>query len=662
MALFGVASTLALGVPSVQAAIPAVPIQQQAPGASALLPQFEGAPANPQPFNAPEPPANPFQAANGRSGIHDDAYQSDTYRNSGPVGRDIQVLSTELNAECASVTFDRKGRLLTICVGVQGPTLFMLDPDTLATLATYTLPPRQPNSGALTFLSDFSGGGYFYLDNHDRAVVPTTDRHIQVIAETDGPSPGFHLVKSYDLTPHVSSGDKITSALPDFSGRIWFESSSGVVGAIDPATGSVHAKALGEEAENSFAVDETNGVYIVTNKALYRFQARSDGVPRTTWRATYPNSGVRKPGQVNAGSGATPTIQNGFVTITDNGDPLDIVVFRRKDGRRVCTQPIFQAGSGADENSLIGAGNTMIAENNYGYSGPASTEGGGTTTPGSVRVDIDADGSGCHVVWRNDTQRIPSVVSKLSLASGLIYTYTKDTSSPLDPWYFTTLDVRTGRAVYKRLAGTGLGYNNNYAPVTIGPDGSAYVGTLGGLVELRDATPPPSATSGTPGCLNSRGGVNGTRLGPAVLGRTLRTQRRYFKGTRLKSRPRMDRYCAAGGGSFRIGYTTKRLARSTNARERKRVSGRAVLILTSSKRFSVAGIVPGSSVRNLRAKLKGERKLRIGKNTWYVANGRRSRLIFRVRGNTVQAVGIADRWLTTSTAGGKRLLTAWRLG
>jgi hypothetical protein len=36
-------------------------------------------------------------------------------------------------------------------------------------------------------------------------------------------------------------------------------------------------------------------------------------------------------------------------------------------------------------------------------------------------------------------------------------------------------------------AGSGIGYNNNYAPVTLGPDGTAYVGTLGGLVALRDA-------------------------------------------------------------------------------------------------------------------------------------------------------------------------------
>jgi alkanesulfonate monooxygenase SsuD/methylene tetrahydromethanopterin reductase-like flavin-dependent oxidoreductase (luciferase family) len=34
------------------------------------------------------------------------------------------------------------------------------------------------------------------------------------------------------------------------------------------------------------------------------------------------------------------------------------------------------------------------------------------------------------------------------------------------------------------------GFNNNYAPVSIGPDGAAYVGVLGGLLLVRDATPP----------------------------------------------------------------------------------------------------------------------------------------------------------------------------
>ncbi len=86
------------------------------------------------------------------------------------------------------------------------------------------------------------------------------------------------------------------------------------------------------------------------------------------------------------------------------------------------------------------------------------------------------------------------MVPKLSLQNGLVYTYTKepDTRTPADdPWYLTALDFRTGKTAFKRLAGLGLGFNNNYAPVTIGPDGTAYVGVLGGLVALRDATPPP---------------------------------------------------------------------------------------------------------------------------------------------------------------------------
>ena len=83
--------------------------------------------------------------------------------------------------------------------------------------------------------------------------------------------------------------------------------------------------------------------------------------------------------------------------------------------------------------------------------------------------------------------RAPSVVPKLSLGNGLVYTYTKPLRSDgKDAWYFTALDFRTGKLAYMRLAGVGLGYNNNFAPVTLGPDGTAYVGVLGGLTLYRD--------------------------------------------------------------------------------------------------------------------------------------------------------------------------------
>jgi hypothetical protein len=468
--------------------VPATPIPE-GPEANDP-PAFLGTTAKPRPISAALPPAHPFMAANGRSNIHDDAYMSDTYTVGGPLGRNMQRRSTFFAADCASVTFDRAGRIVTICVGLDGPRLVLLDPDTLDLLAEFPLPPRQP--GAANPFTDFAGGGYFYLDNHDRAVIPTTHRHIWVVGETTGPlGPGFALVRDHDVSTTLSPDDKLFSALPDWSGRIWWVSQAGIVGTIDPDSGAVRTHDTGEQITNSFAVDETGGVYIVSDGALYRFDATADGAPSVTWRETYANTGVRKPGQVSPGSGTTPTLVGSqYVAITDNADPMDVVVYKRgrtvTGSRLACTQPVFAPGAGATDNSLIGIGNSLIVENNYGYSGPTATIQGATTTPGLERVDITDTGDRCKTVWRS-SEIAPSVVPKLSLANGLVYTYTK----PADPngndiWYFTAIDFRRGTTVYKRLAGTGLGFNNHYAPVTLGPDGTAYVGALGGLVLLRD--------------------------------------------------------------------------------------------------------------------------------------------------------------------------------
>jgi hypothetical protein len=226
---------------------------------------------------------------------------------------------------------------------------------------------------------------------------------------------------------------------------------------------------------------------VVTDAALYRFTVGGDGAPTVSWRAPYPNDGTSKPGQTEVGSGTTPTITGPYVAITDNADPIDIVVYRRDSGAPVCTQPVFSKGASDTDQSLVAAGNALVAENNYGYSSPLATENGGSTAPGLERVDIAANGSGCRTVWHSN-ERAPSVVPKVSLGAGLVYTYTKEPRTDgKDAWYFTALDFRSGKTIYKRLAGEGLGFNNNYAPVTLGPDGTAYVGVLGGLVELADA-------------------------------------------------------------------------------------------------------------------------------------------------------------------------------
>jgi hypothetical protein len=493
--------------------LPVVPIPDLE---RSLVPQFEGGTAVPNRIDGgPAPPRNPFMAPNPRNNIHDDPYMSDTYRISGPLGDGPELSS--LNApprECGSITFDSAGRIVTVCVGLDRPVLALLDPHTLQTLAALPLPLRNVTPGGNPF-TDFSGGGYFYLDQRDRAVVPTTDRHILVVSIT--PGPGFLVDADYDLSGRIPQGEGIVSVLPDWAGRLWFVTRQGMVGTIDRGDGTIRAMRLSTEGiSNSFAVDETGGVYIVSDRALYRFDANSNGGPAVSWRVVYPNSGIHKPGQSDAGSGTTPTLMgNKWVAITDNADPMNVVVYRRAirlkgkkrkktakrkaKARRVCSAPVFARGASATDNSLIGTNRSLIAENNYGYQISLTNLSGGVTEPGLTRIDVVKKKAKkgrkgkrrtgpakfrCRQVWLS-SERAPSVVPKLSLANGLVYTYTHaPRSDGIDAWYLTALDFRTGRTVYRRLAGTGFGFNNNYAPVTLGPDSTAYVGVLGGVVAL----------------------------------------------------------------------------------------------------------------------------------------------------------------------------------
>jgi hypothetical protein len=466
-------------------------------------PTYIGAPARPAPIRGVAPaPHNRFMAANGVSEIHDNGWQSDTYAWSGPLGRGPQTFSNYLApaSDCGSITFDRRGRVVSICIGLGGPKLYLFNPRTLATLATFALPPRAPT---VNLFQNFSAGGYFYLNNRDQVVTGTTTRHIYVIGET---ATGFALVHDYSLTGVLGPDEQITSQLPDSRGLLWFTArQGGVVGTLNFKTGAVHVIMVGGEITKSLATDTHGGVYIATNRKLYRFVAGqpddaaaahsgeagrrarelATGRPRISWQVRYPNTGVAKPGQLDAGTGTTPVISGPYVGINDNADPMDVMIYRTSDGRAVCREPVFSKGSSADENAMIAAGRSYIIENNYGYQTPLSVQRGRLTAPGFARVEINRDGRGCHLAWTNTSVSAPTVVSKLSLADGLIYTYTTTTASS-SPWYWTALSFRTGRVVFKVLAGNGVGYNNNYSGISISPGGTAYLGTLGGIIALRD--------------------------------------------------------------------------------------------------------------------------------------------------------------------------------
>ncbi|MBA3262886.1 MAG: hypothetical protein H0T69_10555 [Thermoleophilaceae bacterium] len=454
---------------------------------------FSGKKAKPHPVSAPRVPRHPFMAPNGRNAVHNDAYQTDTYRHSGPLGGSMRVFSQSIDGagglgSCGiTIAFDKRGRLVTTCISATTVELRLMDTD-LNTVASHPLPPRVIPPGVNPLQSP--GGAYFYVDNKDRAVV-SIGRQVFVVAIKGN---SLERVKTYDMSSVIPADDQLNSALPDWSGRLWFVSrQNGIVGALDPATGRVLGTYRTNEAiGNSFAMDETGGVFIVTDEAQYRFDPTRSGKPKVSWRVRYDNVGAKKPGQFDAGSGTTPTLMGKqYLSIADNAARMQVVVLRRakhlKRGqdRLVCEQPVFRKGAGATENSIIATGRSMIVENNYGYFPPPdATANGNTTQPGVERVDIKRGGRGCRTVWKS-SEISPSTVPKLSLANGLIYLYTKPKGMP-DAWYLTTVDFHTGKTVWRRLVGTGVLFNVHYAGLTISPKGVLYSGVLGGTVGLAD--------------------------------------------------------------------------------------------------------------------------------------------------------------------------------
>ena len=489
-ALAAVTVVVALAAVGPADAFPDVPVNPGGPIPSlpsdTLVPRFEGRPAIPRPMEHPPVPQHPFLSPNGTSSMHNDAYSTDAYDVSGPLGRHLSVTSRSYGVrECATMTFDSQDRIEALCGGLEGFTMMLIHPETLEPISELTMPGRDATSGKNP-LTDICGGTYFFLDGEDRAFATTTTSEIWEVRQTQDDR--LEKVRSWPLAPHLPEDDCLVAVAPDWQGRVWFFSQGGTVGTLDRRTGRVATMRLGkgEEIVNSVSTDESGGVYPVSTHAAYRLDADRRGRPRVTWRRAYDRGSTKKPGMLSQGSGTSPTLLGRrWVAIADNAEPRSqILVYDRRTGTRHCRVPVLARGASTTENSLVAAGRSLIIENNYGYEGPQSTMLGRSTRPGVARVLLRRHG--CRVAWTS-SETAPTSVPKASHGNGLLYVYTKPPRQDgIDAWYLTAIDIRSGKTVWSRLTGTGTQWNNHYAAIYLGPDGTAYVATLAGLVRVAD--------------------------------------------------------------------------------------------------------------------------------------------------------------------------------
>lgn len=456
----------------------------------------------PEPIDTPPVYQNRFMAPNGFSGIHLNSYMTDSGTVEGPASGPNPLVKQQPIASpgiAATIAFNAKGQLVTIHIGspkIPGgvPTIRLIDPTTLDTLFKVELPPRPSSGDKISF-----AGGYFYLDQNSNVVCVTADQQIRIYSTGNST---LVLLQTYDLRASISdSSDILNSVLPDSLGNIWYITQKGVIGYLDKDTLKPSPVVrLNEPISKSFASDNNNGVYIVTDCALYCYQSLLTQGPMKSWRTEYDRGTTMKPGQNQIGSGTTPTCfdfqGSRLVAITDNADQMHVNVYDRDNGNLVAQEEVFTdwPEANACENSLIAVNGSIIVENNYGNRDIQSTAGDKMTTPGVNRVDIDPDKplhQNSSVVWVNNDVAVPSVVSQLSTGDGMIYTYAKDSGG----WYWAALDFETGDIVkrseyvtFPNAEKLEEASNNWYAGLTVGPDGDAYLSVFGGLTVWRKAS------------------------------------------------------------------------------------------------------------------------------------------------------------------------------
>ncbi len=397
----------------------------------------------------------------------------------GPLGLSVEVDSGWYGAEhCAHLLPDAHARLLAVCGSRTGARLKVLDPRTLRPVAAASLPDPCADVAPAA-----AADGLF--------VVATGDRRLLHVATTDGADqPAVVTERSVDLARVLPPDACVVAVAVDPVGRTWFVTRGGEVGVV-AGEGEPSVLALGEPVSQPLAVDR-DGAYVTTAEAVHRVVTRA-GAPLETWRSAYETGSGRKSGQDDAGSGSGVTLLDPpsgerLLALTDNANPrMHVVVLRAADGSQVCRREVFGDDASATEATLTAVGGTgVVVTNSHGWTGAWRGVLGRRPVGGIARVDV-ADGA-CTTTWTSE-EVAPTSGTTLSRATGLLYAWTKRRSwLGVDAWYLTALDARTGRTAFAVRGGTGPWADSAGAPVTIGPAGTAFVGTRAGLVRVVDGT------------------------------------------------------------------------------------------------------------------------------------------------------------------------------
>lgn len=313
----------------------------------------------------------------------------------------------------------------------------------------------------------------------------------------------------------IDPAEKIVGLSMTWDGMLAFATSHGLVGVVSRFFDKAYYYRFpaGEFVSNSIACDEKGGIYVVTNKNMYRVQWTGSALTidpdKGGWSAGYETgdaSGIR----LGAGSGSTPTLmgtgnQDKFVIITDGQNLMHLVLFWRDEiptdwqqipgtkSRRIAAQVPVTFG---DPNATETLSEQSVCVRGYGIAvvnnqlkvslnnQVISVLLSGITpiAPYGVEKFVwDPMTRTLKTAWVNKSVSIPNGIPSMSQATNLFYGVGKK----LGAWTFEALDWTTGKSVFSYPYGMTPANNSAYAATEIGLDGSLLTGTLTGMVVMK---------------------------------------------------------------------------------------------------------------------------------------------------------------------------------
>ena len=178
-----------------------------------------------RPVTGVDVPQHPHLARNGASSMHNDAWASDAYTWAGPTGDRPDVDSAWFGVEeCATLAFDSHDRIVALCGDLEGPTLRVLDPDSMRPIG-HQGPARPAWTSRARSRGRTSAAARTSTSTRTTGpIVATTDRRILAIETSPTPTatPDLTTDDAYDVSDVVPEDDCLIALMPDWDGRIWF--------------------------------------------------------------------------------------------------------------------------------------------------------------------------------------------------------------------------------------------------------------------------------------------------------------------------------------------------------------------------------------------------------------------------------------------------------